>query len=236
MPVIRFILLLSIKIIARIFYRFEVSWVGNPGRKPFRGANVGVLLNHTSLFEPIFLGVLPLHIVWKVSTRGVLPGADKTLNRPIAGRFFKLIAPQVVSLTRRRDESWEAFMGAFDNDSIVLIAPEGRMKRPNGLDRDGKPMTVRGGIAEILLQMKTGILIATYSGGLHHVQAPGDKFPKLFKTIRVRFERIDIAEFLTTARKKYGLDEKALRLGIARELERLRDLHCAEIQLPTAAV
>jgi hypothetical protein len=33
---------------------------------------------------------------------------------------------------------------------MVLMAPEGRMKRADGLDAHGQPMTVRGGIADIL--------------------------------------------------------------------------------------
>ena len=34
-----------------------------------------------------------------------------------------------------------------------------------------------------------------YSGGLHHIQVPGELLPTPFKTIRVRMEMIDIAAY-----------------------------------------
>ena len=61
----------------------------------------------------------------------------------------------------------------IDPDAMVLILPEGRMKRATGLDSEGKPMTVRGGIADILETIGEGRMLLAYSGGLHHVQAPG---------------------------------------------------------------
>lgn len=38
-------------------------------------------------------------------------------------------------------------------------------------------------------------MIVAYSGGLHHVQVPGQKLPKLFKTIKINLELIDIPEY-----------------------------------------
>ena len=56
------------------------------------------------------------------------------------------------------------------------------MKRRNGLDSQGQPMTVRGGIADILEAIPSGPMLIAYSGGLHHVQAPGETLPAVFRT------------------------------------------------------
>ena len=94
------------------------------------------------------------------------------------------------------------------------------MKRPNGLDKNGRPMTVRGGVVDLLEGMEEGGLLLAYCGGLHHVQAPGSGFPKLGKRIAIRFERTDIATYLA----QFPAEER--REAIPRDLERRRDLHC----------
>ena len=94
----------------------------------------------------------------------------------MVGRFFRILAANVVSITRERDHTWRDVLATIDPDSMVLILPEGRMKRLNGLDSNGQPMTVRGGIADILETIERGPMLVAYSGGLHHVQAPGERF------------------------------------------------------------
>ena len=86
----------------------------------------------------------------------VAPGADKTLDRPFVGKFWKVVFPQMLTISRKRDHTWNAFIDAIKEQSIVVIAAEGRMKRPNGLDANGKKMTVRGGndIIELLMKAK----------------------------------------------------------------------------------
>ena len=132
-----------------------------------------------------------------------------------------------VSISRERDETWSEVLRQIDPDAMVIILPEGRMKRANGLDSEGKPMTVRGGIADILRNIDSGGMLLAYSGGLHHVQAPGEHLPRVFKRIRMRLELIDIASY------KESLLESAGRHGFKRaviaDLEARRDLHCAEI-------
>jgi hypothetical protein len=78
---------------------------------------------------------------------------------------------------------------------IIIIAPEGRMKRPSGLDLAGNKMTVRGGIADILREIDEGTIVFAYSGGLHHIQVPGQKIPKIFKNISMNLEAVDIADY-----------------------------------------
>ena len=56
-------------------------------------------------------------------------------------------------------------------------------------------MTVRGGVADILERLDRGKILFIYSGGLHHIQAPGDKLPKLFQRIKANAEMLDIAAY-----------------------------------------
>lgn len=223
----RFSLLLLAKVAIRFFYRFEVSWVGKHYEHPFRGIRVGMILNHTSLFEPLFVSTFPVGFLKDIALKGVFPGADKTMNRPFAGQVLKLLAPKVITVTRRRDDTWSSFMDAVGPDSLVLIAPEGRMKRRDGLDSTGRPMTVRGGIVEVFEKLGHGRAVIAYSGGLHHIQAPGEGFPKLFKTLKIAFEAFDIEDYLETFRKNPALSEpKAYRQAIIRDLEIRRDKYC----------
>jgi hypothetical protein len=59
----------------------------------------------------------------------------------------------------------------------VIILPEGRMRRANGLDRHNTPTTARGGVVQIMEKMR-----------------------HLFKTIRIQFELLEISEYLAAMR------------------------------------
>jgi 1-acyl-sn-glycerol-3-phosphate acyltransferase len=183
-----------VKILAIIFYRFEVNWV-EPSKPTFKKVRLIVFLNHTSLFEPLYLGVLPWSFLWRLARKMVAPGADKTLNRPLVGIFWKLLSPNMVSISRKRDKTWVKFMQAIHDRSVIVIAPEGRMKRANGLDLSGNPMTVKSGVADLLELVDEGNMVIAYSGGLHHVQIPGQHIPRLFKTLKINIEVLDIAEY-----------------------------------------
>ncbi|KAB2965589.1 MAG: hypothetical protein F9K16_01535 [Thermoanaerobaculia bacterium] len=222
-----FLFLASIRLIALLFWRRRIRWVGErPAGDPWEGIRVVCFLHHTSLFEWVFISVVPLRFVWRVACHGVVPAADKTIRRPLVGRFYKLIAAEVVSITRERDHTWRDVLASIDPDSMVLIAPEGRMMRPNGLDGDGKPMTVRGGISDILEAIGEGPLLVAYSGGLHHVQAPGELLPRPFRTIRMNLEWIDIAAFRAARRGVAGTTDAGFKRAVVTELERRRDLYC----------
>ena len=119
---------------------------------PWTGLRVVALLDHTSLFEPVMTAIASNRLLWQIAAHGVLPVADKTLARPIVGRFFRFIARHVVRVTRRRDETWaDVLERLHDAKALLVILPEGRMKRRTGLDLDGNPMTIRGGIADIIV-------------------------------------------------------------------------------------
>jgi hypothetical protein len=155
----------------------------------------------------------------------VVPAANVTLARPLAGRFFRLVAGHVVSISRERDHTWDEVLARMeDPKALLIILPEGRMMRRGGLDKYGKPMTVRGGIADILQAIPDGRLLLAYSGGLHHVQAPGEGWPRLFKTIRMRFEGLEIAAY--RQRLLAEADPTGFRRAVIADLERRRDLYC----------
>jgi hypothetical protein len=219
-----FLVLLVVKVLSRLFYRIDMKWIGDVPPDPWRRVRLAAILNHTSLYEALFAGACPLHFLWRLARHGVVPIAQKTTDRALVGRFYGLVAARVVSITRERDETWSEVLRQIDPDAMVMILPEGRMKRANGLDSEGKPMTVRGGIADILETMGEGRMLIAYSGGLHHVQVPGERFPRLFRTIRMRLEIVDMAAYRAARLEEVGA--KGFRRAVVRDLERRRDLYC----------
>jgi 1-acyl-sn-glycerol-3-phosphate acyltransferase len=225
-------ILLAVKVVSRLFYRIEVDWVAPPPADPWQGLRVIAILNHTSLYEPLLAGGVDNRLIRRIARHGVIPVAEKTLRRPIVGKFFALVAPDVVAVTRQRDSSWQQLVDRIGPDSLVLIAPEGRMKRPTGLDSEGNPMTVRGGIADVLRGIPEGRMLIAYSGGLHHVQAPGERLPRLFKRIAMRLELLDIASYRAQLEDEAG--RHGFKHAVIRDLEARRDLHCAELAAEAA--
>lgn len=216
--------LVVIKVLARAFYRHEVTWI-TPPPPTWDDVRIGVLLNHTSLFEPVYAGSLPNGFLRKLARDGAVPIADVTLRRPLIGHLFRSIAGQVIEITRKRDASWDKVLESIRPGSLVVIMPEGRMMRRGGLDKTGKPMTVRGGIADLIEATGEGTMVVAYSGGLHHVQAPGDRLPRLFRTVRINFETLDIAAYRESVAVEDGRKRSFKRKVIA-DLERRRDTHC----------
>lgn len=219
-------LLLCVKALSRRFYRYEIRWIEPVPSDPWEKLKLVLILNHTSLYEPLFAGWVPRRFLRQVAVDGLVPVADKTLKRPIVGKFFKVIAGNVISLSRARDVSWDGFLRQMRPSSLVVMLPEGRMRRASGLDADGAPMTVRGGVADLLQIIGTGHMLIAYSGGLHHVQVPGQLLPKPFKTLRMTVESFDIHDYINhiTAHQR-GLTFKQ---AVIRDLENRRNLHCPQ--------
>lgn len=228
-----FCFLTALRLAARPFYRPRARWVGAVLPEPWRGLRVVCLLHHTSLFEWLYLLCVPYSFLWRVAEHGVVPAAEKTLQRPVVGWFFRSIAAHVVSITRERDHTWREVLARIDPDSMVLILPEGRMMRKNGLDSQGQPMTVRGGIADILEAIPGGRMLLAYSGGLHHVQAPGEGFPRLFRLVRLNLEVVDIADYRAARRAESGTPAGYKR-AVVDDLARRRDLHCPIAEVAAA--
>jgi len=218
----RYWFLCSIRRLSRTFYTINTEWVGGKPAQAFKNVRVTALLNHTSLFEAVLAGVFPKTFVWEVSGRGLLPGADTTMDRPIVGKVFKWMVPHWVSITRRRDSTWDRFLSLIQQDTLVLLFPEGRMRRRGGRDKHGRPMTVRGGIAEILEKIDDGDLLIVYSEGLHHIHAPGDKFPRLFQEVRCRFEQMPVKRY----KELMNAGDPHFARNVMHDLERRRDKHC----------
>ena len=224
--VVVFTMLISLKYLSRIFYRHDFQFIGDVRLEdPWDDLRLVVFLNHTSLFEPVFLGGVPNSFLWRLAAHGVIPAADKTTGRPLVGIVFRFVAHHVIAITRQRDDTWFAVLQKIDPESMVIIAPEGRMKRANGLDLNGNPMTVRGGVADIMLAVKEGRMLLAYSGGLHHVQIPG-RAPRIFKTVRMRIENVDIATYVAGMMARGGPDQ--FKRNVMADLDRRRDEHAPE--------
>lgn len=217
-------LLLLVKLLSRIFYSHEWGWVGDPGKDPW-GADIRLvaILHHTSLYEPVFAAVPPNRFLARIAREGVIPIADKTLERPLVGRFFRMVASDVVPVTRQRDDTWRDVVRHAGPGKMVLLLPEGRMKRATGLDAEGRPMTVRGGIADLIRAVGEGKMLLAYSGGLHHIQAPGEKLPRLFKSVRLTLELVDLPSYRVEIEARRG-PEESFRRAVVKDLERRRDL------------
>lgn len=219
-----FLLLLAVKLASRALFRVRLEWIDAP-EDPWSDLRVLALLNHTSLFEPVFAAVAPLRLLWQIAAHGVVPIADKTAHRPLVGSFFRFVAHQVVPVTRERDHTWTDFLRrSEDPRALIVILPEGRMKRRTGLDAHGDPMTIRGGIADILLGVRDGRLLLGYSQGLHHVHAPGDRWPRLFRRIRLRVEIVDIEAYRSALLARHGPD--GFKAAVIADLTRRRDAWC----------
>ena len=224
--VFNFLILLFLRVAVRFFYRFDFQWVGEPPADAWGAYRILAILNHTSLFEWMFIGGVPVKFLWRISGHAMVPIADITLRRPIVGTFYRLLVPNLLPITRQSDRTWKAVVDFVRDDLMVIILPEGRMKRLGGRDKEGREMTVRGGIADILQGIPSGTMLIAYSGGLHHVQAPGQHLPRLFKTLRMRLQEVDIAEY----ERQLGVagDTQSFKHNVKRDLEARRDRYCPE--------
>ncbi|MDX2437009.1 MAG: 1-acyl-sn-glycerol-3-phosphate acyltransferase [Acidobacteriota bacterium] len=226
---ITFALLMKVWILSRIFFHLENDWIGGEPDDYAKDTRVIVILNHTSLYEPIIAGYAPINLLWKFARHGVLPVAEKTMKRRI-GLFFSFLVRHPIVVTRQRDSTWDKVLNSVDSDAIVIILPEGRMKRANGLDSSGREMTIRTGIADILEALPDGRMLVVYSGGLHHVQVPGELLPTPFKTIRVRMEMVDIAAYKKELASDYP--DLGFRKAVVADLTRRRDEYCPTDESP----
>ena len=232
-----FTILLLVKALSRLFYRIEMRWLsgtGTPGAlaangavppDPWRHIRLAAVLNHTSLYEALFAGGCPNHFLWRIARHGVVPIAQKTADRALVGRFYSLVAQRVISITRERDETRREVLRTIDPDAMVIILPEGRMKRATGLDAEGRPMTVRGGIADIIETIGEGRMLFAYSGGLHHVQMPGERFPHLFKRIRMNLEVVDLGAYRDALLAAAG-GHRGFKRAVVNDMEHRRDTLC----------
>ena len=187
--------------------------------------------------EVIYLAAVPNAVLWQLASQGVVPAADVTMDRPLVGPLFRSMANRVVSITRKRDETWDEVLRQTGPRALVLLAPEGRMMRADGLDKNGRPMTLRGGIGDILATLGSGRMILVYSGGLHHVQVPGQGWAKPFRTVRLRFEVLELDSYREHIHERMAtetegtVDENedpssAFRRAVVADLTERRDLYC----------
>jgi len=219
---ISFIILSLIKVVSLLFYRSRSKWLTLEGEKKWDKIRLIVFLNHTSLFEPLYMSLVPFNFLFRLSRKMVAPGADKTLKRPIVGKFWRIMSPGMISISRKRDDTWKEFMASIEERSVIIIAPEGRMKRPNGLDLSGKKMTVKPGISDILDNIHEGNMLIAYSGGLHHVQVPGQTIPKVFKSIHMNIEQLDIEKY----KAQFKSSGRALKKDIVDDFQRRLETNC----------
>lgn len=216
--------MLAVKAVSRLLYRYDIRWIAPVPEDRWADVRLVLLLHHTSLYEPLFAGFLPTRFLKSLAFKGLVPVADKTFNRPLAGRFYKNVAGTVIPLSRSRDDTWTHFLDRMRPDAMIVMAPEGRMKRADGLDAAGMPMTIRGGVAELIERIPDGRMLIAYSGGLHHVQVPGQTIPRIFKTLSMQIENLAIDLYRTKIIDRCGA--AGFKQGVIRDLEARRLKYC----------
>jgi hypothetical protein len=221
--VITFALLIAVNTAARVFFKLKNEWITPEPENYALNTRIIAILNHTSLYEPLIAGFAPYNLLWKFARHGLLPVAEKTMKRGI-GLFFRLLVRHPIVVTRQRDKTWYNVLNKVDSKAITIILPEGRMKRADGLDSEGREMTIRGGIADILDVLPDGRMLMVYSGGLHHIQVPGELLATPFKTVRVRMEMIDIPTYKEDLKRDYP--DLKFRGAVIADLTRRRDEYC----------
>ena len=225
---LRYRFLLGARWLFRRLYDFDMRWLEEPEGDPWTDAGIVIILHHTSLFEPLFLGGVPRRFVRRIASSGLAPIATKTMDRPVVGRIFRMLVPEIVPVTRERDETWDAYLErASDPDTLVFLLPEGRMKRRTGLDARGGPMTVLGGVADVLERADPNDrMIIAYSGGLHHVHAPGDLCPRVFRELSMALEAVDVGPYRESLRVVAA--DAGFKQAVVDDLTRRRDACCGE--------
>ena len=73
-----FTMLTLLKYASKVFYRHDFAFIGPTPQDPWADIRLVAFLNHTSLFEPVFLGAVPARFIWRLAAHGVVPAADKT--------------------------------------------------------------------------------------------------------------------------------------------------------------
>jgi hypothetical protein len=216
------------RIFSKIFYTHKISWVDKKPDNAWQDIRVIALLNHTSLYEWLYLPAASPSLLFQIAEKAVIPIADITMKRPIIGKFFKILSNNVISVTRKKDDTWKQVLDRLHDGNLIVILPEGRMMRANGLDKNGKPMSVRGGISDVIGSLDSGNMLLAYSGGLHHVQIPGQHFPKLFKTLGLRLEQVNIANYKQQLKQDYPTLK--FKQAVMKDLDKRRDTQVAVLK------
>lgn len=211
-----------VKVISYPFFGFDVKWLSKKQQEEFNNVRLVVLLNHTSLYEALFVRLAPYPYLWRIARHLMVPVADVTTKRPLVGKFFHALLPGVTPISRKRDDSWDRFIERINDEAIVAILPEGRMRRHDGKDKHGKDMSVRTGIADIIEKLDSGSILFIYSGGMHHIQVPGQRFPRLFKRVKTNMEIVAVEEYKDAL---YHPEVKSRKVAFVRDIQsRLEEL------------
>ncbi len=225
------LLLVLWKAVSRLFFRFDMAWVGKVPEDPWKDLRIIAVLHHTSLYEPVFVSILPNRMLWRIARDAVVPIASKTMDRKGAGWMFRFAGRRVIPVSRKRDFTWQQVLHfCCGPRALTIIFPEGRMMRRTGLDSEGKPMTVKAGVADLIAGMDSGRMLLAYSGGLHHVAAPGDRFPRLFQEISLRLEVLDLGEYRESLGGTQNMD--SFRKRVVEDLTERRNRY-APLRGPT---
>ena len=63
--------------------------------------NLILFLNHTSLFEFIFITIVPIKYLWRMSEKLIFPVADISYDKFLFGNFIKKLGPYPIRISRK---------------------------------------------------------------------------------------------------------------------------------------
>lgn len=230
MRMLRFSLMAALKMLFHVFYPCRRTWLTEQPRE-WDDISLVLILNHTSMFEFVYAVAVPFRYLWRLAEHLIVPVAAESMDKPATGLWFKILAPKPMRLSRKRDDSWQEFLKAVGGRNICIFFPEGRMKRPNGLDKNGQKMNVRSGVCDLLEKYRGQKMLIMRSHGLHHVLPPGASLPKIFQPTAVDLEILDVNRYLDGFQ-----DADNLREAVASDLERRRDEALGKIYPSSLAI
>ena len=216
---VRYGFLAGLKLAGNVVYPSRLDWISEEPES-WSDVSLILILNHTSLFEFVYGVSLPYSFLRELSKRLIIPVAASTMKNPLGNFVFSNLAPKTIQLTRRRDQSWLKFLDSIDSNDICIFMPEGRMKRLDGLDKSGKPMTIKTGVVDLLERYRGKKMVLVYSSGLHHVLPPGKHVPKIFQPILAKTELLSVDSYL----KQF--EGQHLNESVPKDLEERRDRYC----------
>lgn len=178
-------------ILVKILYRCSWTWIGKNSDRGFQDMKALFLMNHTSYADHMIFVLVPINVIYKMFWNARIAVAQHQVKN-FKG-LLQYLENNIVPLSRQRDDSWNNYLSNANAKSIFVMYPEGTRMSPEGLDKNGKKVRVKGGVADILELLPDGDIVILYLDGFYEILGAGMKFPKLFKKVRVTAEVVDIA-------------------------------------------
>ena len=79
-------------------------------------------------------------------------------------------------------------------------------------------------IEHIIDRLEDGTILLCHSGGLHHIQKPGQHLPRIFQPIRMHVEVIELTEY----KARFSKNTRERKIQIVQDLQNRLDTECPQ--------